>query len=461
MKEYSFDLNLARECSRAFSASTGLGCTVSDKQGNLICEHGFGCASCDLCQAAHLPKENCNQAHIYGMTEAERFGGRYIYFCPMGLTCFVSPIIGEAGSTAKITVGPFLMVELEDFIGCELDGRLQPGPEARRALIRRMEQIPYVPPQKVQELSVLLFMAAGFLNNVAAQSRLRQDEESGLLQGQISAYISRLKLESAVSGYPMQKERALLLAISHCDREKARLYTQELLASAFASSGGSLDWIRSRAAELLVLISRTAMDCGADEGEMLTLNQELFRALSSQRDFPSLSAWFYHSIDKYMDAMFAFPHARHASSIQSCIQYIQQHYTSRLTLEDTARAVGLSPDYLSRIFRQETGVTFTQYLNQLRIQKARGLIRHSGLRLTDVCQMVGYDDQSYFTKVFRRIVGMPPNEYRRKVQAAGKFPHHQDDSSIHTVCPEPEALRSEALRPEAANPAVFPENPAR
>ncbi len=435
MNEYSFDLNLARECSRAFSASTGLGCTVSDKQGNLICEHGFGCASCDLCQAARLPKENCSQAHIYGMTESERFGGKYIYFCPLGLTCFVSPIIGEAGSTAKITVGPFIMVELEDFIDCELDGRLHPDPESRRALIQCMKRIPYIPPQKVQELSVLLFMAAGFLNNVAAESRMRQDEESGLLQGQINAYISRLKLESAVSGYPMQKERDLLLAISHCDREKARLYTQELLASAFASSGGSLDWIRSRAAELIVLISRTAMDCGADEGEMLTLNQKLLKNVSSLQDFSALSAWFYRSIDKYMDAMFAFPKARHASSIQSCIQYIRQHYTSRLTLEDTARAVGLSPDYLSRIFKQETGVTFTHYLNDLRIRKARDLIRHSGLRLTDICQMVGFDDQSYFTKVFRRFAGMSPNEYRRKIQAAGKFSYNQDDSSIHTLPP--------------------------
>ena len=44
------------------------------------------------------------------MTEAERFGGKYIYFCPMGLTCFVSPILGEGGAEAKLTVGPFITV---------------------------------------------------------------------------------------------------------------------------------------------------------------------------------------------------------------------------------------------------------------------------------------------------------------------------------------------------------------
>ena len=95
MVQDTFDHKLAQECARAFSVSTGLGCTVSDTAGHIFYEHGKGCGSCTLCEAAGLPHENCIRAHNYGMTEAERFGGKYIYFCPLGLTCFVSPIIGE------------------------------------------------------------------------------------------------------------------------------------------------------------------------------------------------------------------------------------------------------------------------------------------------------------------------------------------------------------------------------
>lgn len=131
MKTEAFDHQLADECARSFSASTGLGCTVSDISGKILFEHGPGCGSCGLCQAAGLPAENCIQAHHYGMIEAERFGGKYIYFCPFGLTCFVSPIIGEEGSTAKITVGPFMMVEVQDFIDCELSEHMHLAPEAK------------------------------------------------------------------------------------------------------------------------------------------------------------------------------------------------------------------------------------------------------------------------------------------------------------------------------------------
>ena len=120
MEYEQFDRRLARECAKAFSQSTGLGCTLSDKTGRAFDEYGYGCESCGMCAAAGASHDRCVQAHIYGMTEAERFGGKYIYFCPMGLTCFVSPILGEGGAEAKITVGPFIMVEKQDFIACEL-----------------------------------------------------------------------------------------------------------------------------------------------------------------------------------------------------------------------------------------------------------------------------------------------------------------------------------------------------
>ena len=107
----SFDLKLARECAQAISAACGVGCVVTDARGQLYCEEGYGCASCQLCLAAGRRPEDCVQSQIYGMAEAARFGGKYIYFCPMGLTCFVSPILEDEEVTAKLTVGPFLMVD--------------------------------------------------------------------------------------------------------------------------------------------------------------------------------------------------------------------------------------------------------------------------------------------------------------------------------------------------------------
>ena len=114
-----------------------------------------------------------------------------------------------------------------------------------------------------------------------------------------------------------------------------------------------------------------------------------------------------------MDSLFEFSEARHANLIHRCIQYIGTHYAGKITLEETARLVYLSPPYLSRIFKEETGSTFQEYVSAVRIEKAKQLILRGDLRLSDIALMVGYEDQSYFTKVFRRLVGCSPSQFRK------------------------------------------------
>ncbi len=418
--ELNFDLKLAEECAKAFSVSTGLGCTVSDTKGTVLYECGPGCAGCRLCSAASLPMENCIRAHNYGMTEAERFGGKYIYFCPLGLTCFVSPIIGDVASTAKITVGPFMMVDLQDFIDCELTENLHLEGETLKKVVSLLEQVPQITPKKVQELSVLLFMAVGFMNNVSAENRLLEAERSGLLQGQINSYITELKSSDGFLHYPFDKEHALLQSVVQGDRKTAKRQLEELLAALFASGGGDLGWIKARSAELIIMLSRTAIENGSDEEQTMLFNLLCQKVIPSLKSFSSLSAWLYDTLGRFMDSMFSYPDVKHASLIHKSIQYIGTHYAEHLTLEDTAKAVGLSPDYLSRIFKQETGSAFNRYLNNVRITKAKELIRKGGFRLTDISQLVGYDDQSYFTKVFRRVTGLSPGEYAKQIQRPKK-----------------------------------------
>jgi len=415
MNQFPFTDKLAEECARVFSVSTGLGCTVSDVQGTVLYEQGYGCGSCGLCQAAGISRENCINAHHYGMLEAERFGGKYIYFCPLGLTCFVSPPLEEQGTTAKITVGPFLMVDRQDFIACELQENLELDETALNRVITLLENIPYMPPEQVQQLSLLLYMAVSFMNHFSAENRMLETESSDMLQGQLFSYIEKLKQRKDVPiRYPFEKERELLQAITQFDKSRVHGCLQELLGFLLASKGGNPDWIRTRLSELIVMISRTAIESGADEEQTLFFIQRCQSTIPSIKDFAVLSNWLFTAVTGFLDNLLAYPDAKHAHLIHQCIQYINHNYASPLTLEDTARTVNLSADYLSKIFKQETGTSFSRYLNDVRIARAKELIRQSRLRLTDISSMVGYDDQSYFTKVFTKTAGISPSEYRKK-----------------------------------------------
>ena len=410
-KESLFDQKVAVECAKAFSCSTGLGCTVSDTNGTVLYEAGYGCASCELCAALGQGEEQCPRVHMYGMVEAERFGGQYIYFCPQGLNFFVSPILGTSGSEAKITAGPFIMVDYQDFVDCELAEKHCADSEA---VLRILKKAPIISPATVSQLSTLLFMAVGFMNNVAAENKLLSVKQSDDLQSQISNYIVQLKETENPPPYPFELERRLLQSISRQEKKEAQQYLNELLGSILFSAGGNLATIKSRTTELLVLISRTAVECGADPTQSLRLNHGYLQAIPKLRTIDELCYWLSGVVNRYMESLFEFSDARHSNLIHRCIQYIGTHYGEKITLEETAKIVYLSAPYLSRIFKEETGSTFNDYVTTVRIEKAKQLIRQGDLRLSDIALMVGYEDQSYFTKVFRRVVGCSPSEFRKK-----------------------------------------------
>jgi YesN/AraC family two-component response regulator len=103
--------------------------------------------------------------------------------------------------------------------------------------------------------------------------------------------------------------------------------------------------------------------------------------------------------------------------VKMALAYIQQHYAHTLSRAEIAAAVGVSEDYLSRIFSRETGVTPWEYLNRYRLQQARRLLRETEKNVTWIAAQVGFEDPAYFSRVFQRSEGCSPREYRTRAEA--------------------------------------------
>ena len=93
-------------------------------------------------------------------------------------------------------------------------------------------------------------------------------------------------------------------------------------------------------------------------------------------------------------------------------KYIQTHYQNKLTLDEIASKTYLSKTYLCSIFKKETGETITNYINKVRIEKSKLLFSDEKLSIVQIANMCGFEDQSYFTKIFKSYVGMTPKKYR-------------------------------------------------
>ena len=98
-------------------------------------------------------------------------------------------------------------------------------------------------------------------------------------------------------------------------------------------------------------------------------------------------------------------------------QYVQEHYSnSELSLDDVAEALQVSPVYLSRQFKEELGTSFIYVLTEIRIKKAIELLDSTERTMNEIAELVGFDNQHYFSTSFKKTVGISPNQYRRGVK---------------------------------------------
>lgn len=99
--------------------------------------------------------------------------------------------------------------------------------------------------------------------------------------------------------------------------------------------------------------------------------------------------------------------------IKKVIEYIDENISESISLEEVAREVGISPFYLSKLFKKETGLNFITYVNMKKMHKAKEYLRNTDETIRNIALDLGYNEPNYFSKVFKSIEGITPSEYRK------------------------------------------------
>ena len=94
--------------------------------------------------------------------------------------------------------------------------------------------------------------------------------------------------------------------------------------------------------------------------------------------------------------------------------YISENYSEKITLESVSKACNLSVFYLSKLFKKNTGMKFIDYINLYKIEKAKQLLENTDMCIINISMSLGYDESGYFSKVFKKVVGVTPSAYRNK-----------------------------------------------
>ena len=112
-------------------------------------------------------------------------------------------------------------------------------------------------------------------------------------------------------------------------------------------------------------------------------------------------------------------HSGEVSIIRNAVIFIKNNYRRRITLNDVSSHVKLSPAYFSHVFSLTTGVTFSVYVRNIRLDAAANLLKSTEMTVKEICYSTGFGNRNYFTEVFSERFGMSPIEYRKKHFTAG------------------------------------------
>ncbi|MHB1485690.1 MAG: helix-turn-helix domain-containing protein [Saccharofermentanales bacterium] len=356
----------------------------------------------------------CLNSHLYGCYQAERFGGRYIFFCPLGLTHWTSPIISDGTVVGALIAGPVHMVDPDEFLLEEMVVKYGVSATAAKEIKTASQSLMVIPTTMVNNYSELMFLIAKGISDKSFEM-LEEKKNSGDQQAEIAEQIKFMKSfvpHQDYEPYPLEKEKELMELIETGDKTGSQRVLNEILGQIFFASGGSFEVIRSRVLELVVLLSRAAIKGGADAQQIFGLNYTYLGRINSFRNLEELTYWLSGIMARFTDQVFNLTDVKHVDVMFRAVDYIRSNYMKRITLEETASIVYLSPAYFSRVFKDEIGDNFNIYVNKIRIEAAKKLLLNENVSLVDISSMVGFEGQSYFSKVFKKMTGVTPGKFK-------------------------------------------------
>ncbi|OXM84573.1 helix-turn-helix domain-containing protein [Paenibacillus rigui] len=137
--------------------------------------------------------------------------------------------------------------------------------------------------------------------------------------------------------------------------------------------------------------------------------------ISRFRTLVSLEEWMVQVIRRIIAFKLEHNIPKKKDIISEVKEYVSTHYNEPITLADLAARFFISPYYLSQFFKQKTGDTYVNFLTQIRIGKAKELLEKTDLKVYEICQLVGYSDTQHFARLFEKLTGCKPREYRKNL----------------------------------------------
>lgn len=222
-------------------------------------------------------------------------------------------------------------------------------------------------------------------------------------------------LDDEAYHHTYQEEMHVLDCVREGREEDAKKRLGALIQSAGTLSSKQVNHYRYLAIVVVTLATREAIAGGISPAKAYRMSDILINKIDKVTSRESAMEYIIKATCEFSRMVAEMKTKRQASSYtEQCKDYIFKNYHHKIQLEKVAEAIGVSQGHLSRVFREDTGMSIQDYIQKFRVERAANLLKYSEASLMEISDYVCFNSQSHFGSVFKKYMGMTPGQYRNK-----------------------------------------------
>ncbi|WP_296971652.1 helix-turn-helix domain-containing protein [Tepidanaerobacter sp. EBM-38] len=212
--------------------------------------------------------------------------------------------------------------------------------------------------------------------------------------------------------FSIEVESQLSVKILSCDKEGAFQILDELLEDIIEHKFVNPIIMKARLIEIITTIVKVGLEAGAEQEKLGILSGRFVQEVLRSDTILDLRNQMREVISGVIEEISQGRRHMNLQVFEEAIEYINDNFDKDITLEDVSGYVHISPYHFSHELKKFTGMNFIEYLTKTRIKEAKKLLLTTDLSIGEISNQVGYDDPSYFGRVFKSMEGMPPSKFK-------------------------------------------------
>ena len=385
-----------------------------------LCSGDYHPAFCRVVRSSAVGRNRCKKERQRSLEIAIETGQSYICLCHAGIVLVCVPVMDKDKALGGMFFGKCLWEPATEILVGDIRKRLKDVRVDKKKLAAAIRKLPVIAGRQIHRsaefLFELLYEVGGFDPRGIRWRQQRSEQQS-----KIGEFIQERKKVGTEWRYPLESERELMGKVKIGDRTGAKEILNSILGTILFHNPGDLGVLKARMLELLSILSRSAVEGGVDVDIMLEKNLTFINKVMRINNQQDLCAWISTALNEFIELVYSSQDARKVTQIRPTINYIEANYDKPITLADIAKASHLSISRLAHLFKEQMGITIIDYLTSVRIERAKQLLLATEQSCTEICFQVGYNNQSYFSRTFKDLVGMSPRQFRNRNQRRDKI----------------------------------------